>query len=166
ENAPVHDDDERRNPDQANCPYFFQRRGGDTDRVVHIAEKITHEVYGDQLGRDTQSEKQHQNMKRNDDRHPVSPSGKRAIVAFACECRSGATAELLPTRALPGLYFHSQAGQSLPVGSTSWRYWSSVPTKKRAKGVEVDSSTMVSTCQTIPPLQTPAFESGVRRSPE
>src|ERR1700675_2553608 len=60
---------------------------------------------------------------------------------------------------------HSQAG-SLPVGSTSWRYWPSVPTKKRSNGVEVRSSTMVSICQTMPPLQTPAVESGVRRSPE
>src|ERR1700674_2726603 len=60
---------------------------------------------------------------------------------------------------------HSQAG-SLPVGSTSWRYCPSVPTKNRSNGVEVRSSTMVSICQTMPPLQTPAFESGVRRSPE
>src|ERR1700730_3365298 len=60
---------------------------------------------------------------------------------------------------------HSQAG-SLPLGSTSWRYCPSVPTKKRSNGVEVRSSTMVSICQTMPPLQTPALESDVRRSPE
>ncbi len=168
--------------------HLFQGRRGDANYFVQIAEHVTAELRRYSSNHYAQSEKQHQDVKYNDDDHFLSPAADRAehgIRIANPESLKPQTAAKLRSawRAVGGYPYanlgsartsvsppascthHWQAGQSLPVGSTAWRYWSSVPTKKRVNGVELRSSTMVSTCQTMPPLQMPAFESGVRRSP-